>query len=150
MRPAERWTESPAPQHTETLLLELQAPSAYGFTPILIQFHSLIGPVHTVYGQQATANSIAQQHASAVAQEWSPDAVAGQVSDCRLGGEPAAAFGVSGDLVTSSGTASGKFIWIYVVHNDLLFKVILVGIGGIGDQAIKDSLGMLGSLTWTF
>ncbi len=37
-----------------------------------------------------------------------------------------------------------------MVHNDLLFEVILTGTGGIGNQAIQDSLGMIGSLTWTF
>jgi hypothetical protein len=150
IRPASDWTEAPPPQHTETQLLELVAPAGDGFGPTLIQFHSLLGPVHTVYGQQATAHSIAQQHAAAIAQEWSPDAVAGPVSDCQVGGEAAAAFGVSGDLNSASGTTNGKFFWIYVVHNDLLFKVIVVGNGGVGDQAIKDSLGMLGSLRWTF
>jgi hypothetical protein len=67
-----------------------------------------------------------------------------------VGGEAAAAFGVSGDLNSASGTTNGKFFWIYVVHNDLLFKVIVVGNGGVSDQAIQDCLGMLGSLTWTF
>ena len=150
IRPASEWTETPPPQHTETLLLELAAPNAYGFEPTLIQFHSLIGPVHTRYGQDATAHSIAQEHAAAIAQEWSPDAVAGSISDCRVGGEAAAAFGVSGALNLSSGTTKGSFFWIYFVHNDLLFEVILVGNDGVSNQAIRDSLGMLGSLTWTF
>jgi hypothetical protein len=150
IRPAARWTETPAPQQTETQLLELAAPAADGFGPTLIQFNSLLGPVHTIYGQQATAHSIAQQHAAAVAQEWSPDAVASTISDCQVGGEAAAAFGVSGDLNLASGMANGKFFWIFVVHHDLLFKVIVVGNGGVGDQAIQDSLGMLGSLRWTF
>ena len=150
IRPASAWTETPAPQHTETLLLELAAPNAYGFEPTLLQFHSLLGPVHTVYGQEATAHSIAQQHAAAIAQESSPDAVAGSVSDCRVGGEAAAAFGVSGALNLSSGTTKGSFFELYFVHNDLLFEVILVGNGGVSNQAIQDSLGMLGSLTWTF
>jgi len=150
IRPAAEWTETPSPQHTETLLLELEAPSTYEFAPTFMQFHSLIGPVHTVYGQEATAHSIAQQHAAAIAQEWSRNAVAGKISDCRVGGDAAAAFGVSGDLTLASGTTNGRFFWIYVVHNDFLFKVILVGTGGIGNQAIQDSLGMIGSLTWTF
>jgi hypothetical protein len=150
IRPASQWTETPAPQHTETLLLELAAPNGYAFEPILIQFHGLLGPVHTVYGPQATAHSIAQQHAAAIAQDWSPDAVAGPISDCRVGGDAAAAFGVSGDLNSASGTTNGKFFWVYVVHNDLLFDVILVGTGGIDNQAVQDSLGMLGSLIWTF
>ena len=150
IRPASDWTETPPPQHTETLLLELAAPNAYGFEPTVIQFHSLLGPVHTVYGQQATAHSIAQQHAAAIAQWWSLDAVAGPISDCHVGGEAAAVFGASGDLNSGSGATNAKLFMIYVVHNDLLFEVILVGTGGIGNQAIQDSLGMIGSLTWTF
>jgi hypothetical protein len=150
IRPAPDWTETPPAQNTETQLLELVAPNADGFAPTLIQFHSLLGPVHTVYGPQATAHSIAQQHATAIAQDWSPDAVAGSISDCRVGGEAAAAFGVSGAFNTSAGTVKGSFFWIYVVQNDLLFEVLLVGNGGLSDQAIQDSLGMLGSLTWTF
>jgi hypothetical protein len=150
IRPAADWTETPTPQHTETLLLELQAPSTYEFAPTFIQFHSLLGPVHLTYGQEATAHSIAQQHAAAIANETSPDAVAGPISDCRVGGEAAAVFGVSGDLNSASGAANGKSFRIYVVHNDLLFEVILFGTGGIDNQAIQDSLGMLGSLTWTF
>jgi len=67
-----------------------------------------------------------------------------------VGGEAAAAFGVSGALNLSSGTTKGSFFWIYFVHNDLLFEVILVGNDGVSNQAIRDSLGMLGSLTWTF
>jgi len=131
-------------------LLELLAPNAYGFGPTLIQFDSEIGPVHTSYGPQGTAHSIAQQHADAIAQEWSPNAAAGKISDCRLGGEAAAVFGASGSYNTPAGTTSGSFFWIYVVHNDALFKVFLVGNGGVGDQAIRDSLGMLGSIRWTF
>jgi hypothetical protein len=131
-------------------LLELDAPDAYGFARTLIQFHSDLGPVDTVYGPQATAHSIAQQHAAAIAQEWSPDAVAGKVSDCRVGGEAAAVYGASGDVILASGTTGGSFFWIYFIHNNYLFHIFLVGIGGIGSQAIQDSLGMIGSLTWTF
>ena len=148
IRPASNWSQSPRPQSAETLLLELRAPASYGFPPTFIQFHSLIGPVHMVYGAGATAHSIAQQHATAIAEEWSPDASAGPVSDCHLGGEPASAFGFSGDLDSSS-TPAGKFLRIYVVHDDGLFEVMVIGTGGIGDQTVRDSLGMLGSLTWT-
>jgi hypothetical protein len=138
------------PQHTETLLLELVAPDDYAFAPTVLQFHSDLAPVHTVYGPQGTAHSIAQQHAAAIAQEWSPDAIAGKVRDCFVGGEAAAAYGASGDLYSASGTTTGTFFFIYFVHNDSLFHVMLVGTGGVGDQAIRDSLGMIGSLTWTF
>jgi hypothetical protein len=144
------WTDTGKVQHTETLLLELAAPNTYAFAPTWIQYHSDLGPVHTVYGPQATAHSIAQQHATAIAKEWSPHAVAGKVGDCRVGGEDAAAYGASGDLNLVSGTTHGSFFLIYFVHNDSLFRVILVGTGGIGNQAIQDSLAMIGSLTWTF
>jgi hypothetical protein len=150
IRPAFGWTDPGPPQHTETLMLELDAPDAYGFAPTVIQFHSDLMPVHTFYGPQATAHSIAQQHAAAIAQEWSPDAVAGKVSDCRVGGEAGAAYGGSGDFNLASGTTSGSFFFIYFVHNDFLFHVLVLGAGGIDIQAIQDSLGMLGSLTWTF
>ena len=150
VRPSPEWTENPPPQHGETLLLEVAAPKSYGFAPTVLQFHSDLGPVHTRYGPQATAHSIAQEHAAAIAQEWSPNAVAGTISDCRVGGEAAAAFGVSGDLTLASGTTNGSFFWIYFVHNDFLFEVILVGNGAVSKQAIQDSLGMLGSLSWTF
>jgi hypothetical protein len=150
IRPAAGWTQDPRAAHGETLLLQLAAPAAYGFAPTVIQFHSLIGPVHVVYGAGATAHTIASQHAAAIAQEWSPDAVAGAVSDCHLGGEPASVFGFAGDLTTASGTAAGKFLRIYVVHNDLLFEVNVIGTDGIGDQTVRDSLAMFGSVTWTF
>ncbi|MGH7765550.1 MAG: hypothetical protein ACREOM_14155 [Candidatus Dormibacteraceae bacterium] len=57
---------------------------------------------------------------------------------------------MSGDLITAAGTTAGQFIRIYAVHNDFLFEVILIGTGGIDDQAVRDALGMLGSLKWTF
>ena len=69
--------------------------------------------------------------------------------DCHVGGEPASAFGMSGDLATNSGTIAGQFINVYVVHNYYLYEIDLIGTGGIGDHAIGDSLAMLGSLRWT-
>ena len=152
IRPAPGWTDPGPPLHTETQLLELDAPDAYGFAPTVILFHSDLAPVHTVYGPQATAHSIAQQHAAAIAQETSPDAVAGKISDCRVGGEAAAAYGATGDFNfnLASGTTTGSFFYIYFVHNDSLFHIMLIGTGGIANQAIQDSLGMIDSLTWTF
>ena len=87
VRASPAWSVIPPSELSETSLLELLAPNAYGFGPTLIQFDSEIGPVHTSYGPQGTAHSIAQQHADAIAQEWSPNAAAGKISDCRLGGE---------------------------------------------------------------
>jgi hypothetical protein len=59
-----------------------------------------------------------------------------------VGGEPAAAFGFS------AGTYEGYFV--YFVHGDLLFEVVLLGFGGVSNEAIRDSLGMIGSLKWAF
>ena len=146
VRLAPNWTLDPVSQLSEITLIELTAPSAYGFAPTYVQFNSLIGPVHLSYGADATAHSIA----AALAKEWSTTAIAGPVSDCHVAGESAAVFGASGDLNTASGTTNGKFFWIYFVHNDALFEVMLVGTGGISSQANQDLLGMLGSITWTF
>jgi len=143
IRPALNWTDTSNYQHTETLLLELTAPDAYGFPPTRIVFQGgAVGPVHTIFGPGATAHSIAQQRADSIAQETSPSAVAGPVRDCSVGGEAAAAYGFS------NGTISG--FYIYSVRSDGLFEAFLFGSGGLGDQAIQDCLAMLGSIEWTF
>jgi hypothetical protein len=141
IRPPTNWTKTGNYVHTETLLLELSAPQPYGYAPTRIQLHSNLGPVHTVYGPEATSHTIAQQHAAAIAREISKTAVAGTLGDCNVGGAPAAAFGFSDDR-------NSGFI-IYVVHGESLFEIILVGVGGISSQAIQDFLGMIGTLTWT-
>jgi predicted esterase len=142
IRPNASWVDSGDYAHTETLLLELRAPTNYGNAPTKIQFHSDLGPVHTVYGSQATADSIAQKHAAAIKQDTnSSGAVAGAVRDCTVGGQPAAAFGYS------DGTNFGYRV--FVVHKDLLFEIWLFGAGGVANQASQDALGMIGSLTWT-
>jgi hypothetical protein len=136
IRPAPNWTDTTGnDQHNETLVLELTAPPAYGSPPIKIGFLSDLGAVST----GATARSIAQKHADAILNEVSTQAVAGTVRDCTVGGEPAAGFGFF------DGTSPGYRL--FVVHGDLLFEVVLYG---VGDQAIQDSLGMIGSLTWAF
>jgi hypothetical protein len=142
IRAAPNWTKTGDYQRTETLLLELTAPETYLSAPTTIQFHSDLGAVHTAYGPQATAHSIAQKQADSVVPTLSVSGVAGQVSDCTVGGEPAAAFGFS------AGTFEGYFL--YFVHGDGLFEVVLLGVGGISNDAIHDSLGMIGSLRWAF
>jgi hypothetical protein len=139
---APNWTDTGNYQQTETLLLELTAPQAYGLAPTRIQFLSDLGAVHVSYGAGATAHSIAQRHAASIANETAPAEVAGTVRDCTVGGDPAAAFGYS------NGSNTGYRL--YVVHGDLLFEVILDSVGGVGDQATQDSLGMIGSLKWAF
>jgi hypothetical protein len=143
IRPAPNWTDTGNYQQTETLLLELTAPDGYGFTPTRIDFRGgAVGPVHTIFGPGASAHSIAQQRAHAVAQETTIHAAAGAVRDCSVGSEAAAAYGFS------KGPISG--FDIYFIHNDGLAEVFLVGTGGVGNQAIQDSLAMLSSLVWTF
>jgi hypothetical protein len=142
VRIASSWTDTGDYAHTETLLLELTAPSGYGYGPTRLQFHSLLGPVHLVYGSQATSHTIAEQHAASIAQDLaSPNAVASAVSDCVIGGRPAAVFGYS------NGSQVG--FRVYVVDNDLLFLIWLNGTGGIGEPAVQDAVAMVGSITWT-
>jgi hypothetical protein len=143
IRPAPNWTDTSNYVRDETLLLELTAPSNYGFAPTRIQFRGgAVGPVHTIFGAGASAHSIAQQKAAAIAQETSPNAVAGTLSDCTVGGnEAATAYGFS------NGTLAG--FYVYFVHSDGLGEVFLAGTGGLSDQAIQDSLAMVGSLVWT-
>jgi hypothetical protein len=140
IRPAPNWTDTSGNYlHTETLVLELTAPPAYGSPPVKIAFHSLIGAVSMGYGSAATAHFVAQKQADFMLREL-PQAATGTVRDCSVGGDAAAAFGYF------DGTTSGYSV--YVVHGDLLFEVILFG--GVSNQAIQDSLGMIGSLTWAF
>lgn len=135
------WTKTGDYVHTETLLLELTAPPEYGWVPTRIQFHSDLGPVHTVYGQQATAHSIAAQHAAEIGSyTGSPGATATAVKDCTMAGDPASVFGYA--------AASEAGYRIFIVHRDSLFEIWLNGKGGVSDAAVRDALGMLGSIAW--
>lgn len=69
VRVVSSWADTGDYVHTETLLLELTAPSNYGYAPTRIQLHSDVGPVHTVYGAQATSHSIAVQKATTISHE---------------------------------------------------------------------------------
>jgi hypothetical protein len=99
-----------------------------------MQFHSDLGR------QTQTAHTTAVQHAAAVAIELSPQASATAVGDCSIGGNPAAVFGFR--------DRSDFGYFIYVVHNSYLFHFELWGASGIGDAAIADAKGMLGSIAW--
>jgi hypothetical protein len=137
MRTAPTWSDTGDYSHTETLLVELTAPADYAHTPTRVQFHSDIGRVSS----SNTAHSIAAQNAATIIQYMnSPQAVAGSVSECAIGGDPAAAFGYS------SGSEVGYRL--YVVHKNYLFEIRLFGAAGIGDQAIQDVRGMMGSIVW--
>jgi hypothetical protein len=136
-RIAANWTDTSDYNHYETLLLELTAPQAYGNAPTKIQFHSLIGRVTP----PSTAHSIAAQVAATIAQRMdSPQALASTVSDCSIGADRAAVFGYT------NGTGVGY--WLYVVHKNYPFEIRFSGLGGISDSAMRDALGMMGSITW--
>jgi hypothetical protein len=136
-RVASNWSDTGDYARTETLLLELTAPAGYGHAPTRVQFHSDIGRVNN----SDTPHSIAAQNAPTITQYMdSPQAVAGLVSDCSINGDPAAAFGYS------NGSEVGYRL--YVVHKHYLFEIRLFGADGVGDQAIQDVRGMMGSIMW--
>jgi hypothetical protein len=64
------------------------------------------------------------------------------VADCVVASEPAAAFGYS--------EGNDRGYWLLIVRHERLLAVHLFGVGGISDQAIKDALGMIGSIAWSF
>jgi hypothetical protein len=139
MRPAPNWTEDTTEYFRESLRLDLVAPDLYGYAPTRIRFWSLPGEVHVIYGSNATAHSIAVQHAAAP-EFSSPLSVGTTVSDCSIAGEPAAGFGYA------QGNERGyRFS---VVHKDLLYEIWLFGAGGVGNLAGQDALGMMGSIAW--
>jgi hypothetical protein len=70
----------------------------------------------------------------------SPQAISSAVSDCAIGGDPASVFGFSDGVLMGYD--------LFVVHKDFLFEIYFVGTGGIGNGALQDALGMLGSITW--
>ena len=141
MRVASGWTDTGDYRHTESLLLELTAPASYGNSPARIQFHALPYDVQKDFGSQATAHSIAADEATSHQHFSSPRSTATFVTDCSVAGEPAAAFGYA------DGNELGY--WLLIVRHNRLMGVRLFGTGGIGDQAIKDALGMMNSIAWT-
>jgi len=141
MRPASGWTDTGDYVHTESLLLELTAPASYGDAPTRIKFLALPIDVRADFGPQATAHSIAADH---VAKHLgsSAQSVATSVADCSVAAESAALFGYA------DGNDLGYRL--VIVHNDRLLEIWMAGSGGISDQALQDSLGMMGSIAWTF
>jgi hypothetical protein len=140
INPAVGWADTSNYTHTESLLVELTAPTSDGYAPTRIQFHSVPGPVHLVYGSDATAHAIASQHA---ATHWgsSQESMASSVADCSVGGAAAGVFGYS--------DGSDVGFRLSIVHKDGLFEIWLFGLGGVSDQAVGDALAMIGSVTWS-
>jgi hypothetical protein len=142
LRATPSWTDTGDYVHTESLLLELTAPASYGNSPTRIKFLAPPYDVKLDFGPQATAHSIAAEDAITHQHISLPGSTATLVADCSVAAEPAAAFGYA------DGNEYGY--WLLIVHHDRLLVVRLFGTGGIGDQAITDALGMIGSITWTF
>jgi len=141
LRLASGWADTGNDNPTESRVIELAAPIAYGDAPTLLQLHQFIGPVSTLYGKDATAHTVALREAASHL-FTSPLAETSSVGDCTVGGDPAALWGYS------DGGQVGY--WILVVHKDLLHGIRLLGANGISDQAVDDALGMIGSISWNF
>ena len=142
IRPAPNWTDTGDYIHTESLLLELTAPAGYGNSPTRIEFLAFPNDVKLDFGPQATAHSIAADEATTHQRFTSSQSTATLVSDCSVAADSAAAFGYA------DGNECGY--WLLIVHHDRLLGVRLFGTGGIGDQAIQDALGMIGSVVWAY
>jgi len=140
VRVASGWIDT-GNYNREGLLLELTAPATYGYAPTRIQFLIFIPEVSISYGSQATAHSIAAEHA-ATHDLLTPQSVTSSVADCLVAAEPAAVFGYV------DGNERGYRL--SVVHKDFLLEIWLSGAGGVSNQAIQDALGMMTSITWTF
>ena len=141
MRAAPGWSDTGDYVHTESLLLELTAPASYPNAPTRIEFHSFPGEVHVLYGSQATAHSIAAEHARSHFGS-SAQSIASTVVDCSIAAETAAVFGYA------DGTERGYRVSI--VHKDRLFEIWLFGTDGLSAQSIQDGLGMIASMAWIF
>jgi hypothetical protein len=130
-----RWTDtSKDAGPTETRLIELTAPRTYGDVPTMMEFHSLLGP-----GNLTSAHSLAYEWRSTRHSNASSSRTT-DITDCVVGGEPAALFGYS---------YAGQLGYeVYVVHKGFGFAIFLFGSGGVSDTAIRDALGMLSSIAW--
>jgi hypothetical protein len=136
MRVAPGWTDT-TETYRESQLLELTAPATFGDAPTRIKFWAVPGEIHVRYGAQATAHSIAVQHA-AHPEFKSPQSSTSPVNDCLIGGQSAAVFGYA--------QGGERGYRLSMVHNDFLYEIWLSGTGGISDAAMNDALGMMGSI----
>jgi photosystem II stability/assembly factor-like uncharacterized protein len=135
------WTDTGDYVHTESLLLELTAPASYGNSRTRLQFLALPYDAQRDFGTSTTAHAIAADEAATHRFTY-PGSTATSALDCPVGGESAAAFGYA--------DANEHGYWLLFIHRNSLLGVRLFGAGGIGDEAIQDALGMIGSIAWTF
>jgi hypothetical protein len=95
-----------------------------------------------MYGPGATSHSIAAHFAATITADMSsPQATSSAVSDCRIGGDAASVFGFADTRLAGYD--------LFVIHRDRLFEIYFVGADGVSDQAVQDTLGMMGSITWS-
>jgi hypothetical protein len=105
-----------------------------------MRFFIFTPAVSTKYGSEATAHSIAVEHAAKLDLLSSPQSRASSVADCSIGGESAALYAYADGNVHGYRLA--------VVHKDFLYELWLFGTGGLSDSALTDALGMMGSIVW--
>jgi hypothetical protein len=112
----------------------LTAPLTYGNVPTMMEFHSLLGTGNLISARSLAYEWRGRRHSNASSSTTT------DVSDCVVGGEPAALFGYS---------YSGQLGYeIYTVHKGYGYAIFLFGSRGVSDQAIGDALGMLSSIAW--
>jgi photosystem II stability/assembly factor-like uncharacterized protein len=135
------WADTGDYVRTESLMLELTAPASYGNSPTRIQFRSLPYDVPADFGKEASAHSIAVEESTKHNRFTSPNTAVTSVSDCTVAAEPAAVFGYA--------EGNDRGYWLLIVHHERLLGVQLFGSEGIGDKALQEGLGMIGSIVWT-
>ncbi|MGH7763606.1 MAG: hypothetical protein ACREOM_04210 [Candidatus Dormibacteraceae bacterium] len=130
------WTQPTTNGPSETLLLQLDAPPAYGSDNVVLQLHSFLGPrpgssSHDEL-QTDAANEVTASH-------WT---VVGSITDCSVGGERASFVEFSHDNTVE--------YRVYVLHHpdQLLYVIDVAGQGAIDDQSMLDAKRVMGSWNW--
>jgi hypothetical protein len=137
------WTDTTGTSGpTETLLLQLNEPAAYGANNVVFQLHSDLGPRPGSSSRHELDIDAANLTNRAYAGYWT---IIGSITDCSVGGEKAsfAAF-------SHGNTIEYR---IYVLHHPdqrypLLYIVIIVGQGGVDEKAMLDAKRLMGSWNW--
>lgn len=139
VRPAPSWTDTHNTGPTESRMLQLLAPASSGHMPTQITFHLFSPTALEQYGPKVTAHAVAAEWAR-TRNGHSREAVVTSPADCSVASEAAAVYGYA------DGSEAGyRFFFI---HTSGLYSIWLSGTGGMSDQAIQDTLRMIGSITW--
>ena len=137
------WTDtSSTVGPTETMLLQITAPSNYGPDAVVVQLHSFLGPRPGSTSHQELAIDSADLTDTAKAGRW---ASLGVIADCTVGGE-----GASFQAFSRAPQVQYR---VYVLHHPdqqypLLYGAEIFGNGGVDDQSMMDVKRFLGSWTW--